>query len=202
MGGVLVSEGRLSPRCTTLFFDLEKATMTRIRPTRQRTAGFEVLEGRWALSAGLAVTSHHVEAVVRHHTRHKVPVFISGELSIDGGTTATITNVAGRIGRADFTSGSGTGTISGNQFQNGDIAMSNGQGTIDLHVGAGRIVMIGGYLKMRLQVVAVSGGGGYAQVTGSVGRLKALAPIGSLGINHFTGSLTIPSAAASAELGY
>ena len=176
--------------------------MKRIRPTRQRTAGFEALEGRWALSAGLAVASHHADAAVRSHFRRSVPVSISGELSIIGGTTATVTGVAGRIGEADFNSGSGSGTISGNQFQGGTIDVSNGQGTIELSLGAARIGTIGGYQRMKVRVVAVNAGGAYAQVTGSTGTLKALAPIGFQGVNHFSGSLHSSGESASSELGF
>jgi hypothetical protein len=188
--------------CKTFFLDVERTIMKRFRPTRQTTAVFETLEGRWALSAGLAVVSHHADAAVRSHSPRKVPVFISGELSVGGGTTATVTNVAGRIGKADFDSGSGSGTISGNEFQGGDIEVSNGQGTIELGLGAARIVIIGGYQKMNVKVVAVNGGGAYSQVTGSTGSLKALAPIGFLGVNHFSGSLESSGAAAGTELGY
>jgi hypothetical protein len=110
--------------------------------------------------------------------------------------------VAGRIGKAAFTAGSGSGTLSGNQFQGGDIELSNGQGTIELGLGAGRIVMIGGFQKMNVKIVAVNGGGAYSQVTGSTGSLKALAPIGFQGFNHFSGSLKSSGAAAGTELGY
>jgi hypothetical protein len=187
--------------CKTFFLDVERTIMKRIRSKRQRAAGFEVLEGRWALSAGLAVASHHAEAVARTHSQHRIPVSISGQLSVAGGTAATVTGVTGTIGKADFTSGSGSGTVSSNQFQGGTIDVSNGQGTIELSLGAARIVTVGGHQRMKVKVVAVSAGGAYAQVIGSAGTLTATAPIGFQGVSRFSGSLHSSGASAGSELG-
>src|SRR5206468_12413991 len=49
--------------CEQIFFGPERTTMTRIRPKRQRHVGFEALEGRLALSTGMAVAPPRATAL-------------------------------------------------------------------------------------------------------------------------------------------
>ncbi len=61
--------------------------MTRIRSKRQRPVGFEALEGRLALSAGMgtAVASHHAEAGCMSQTQKSIPASFKGHRSSSTG---------------------------------------------------------------------------------------------------------------------
>ncbi len=101
--------------------------MTRIRPKRQRTVGFEALEGRLALSTG-GMASPHVHDAVVHAAQRAIPASFHGRTSISG-STLTTTSLTGKIGNDRFT-GYGTGTMVGNLFESGNVYLSNSQGSV------------------------------------------------------------------------
>ena len=76
--------------------------MMRIRPKRQRTVGFEALEGRLALSTGIAVASPHVHQAIVRAAQRSIPASFHGRTSISG-STLTTTNLTGKIGNDRFT---------------------------------------------------------------------------------------------------
>jgi hypothetical protein len=133
--------------------------MTRIRPKRQRAVGFEALEGRLALSTGMAVASPHVHQAVVRAAQRSIPASFHGRTSISG-STLTTTNLTGKIGPDHFT-GSGTGTIVGNLFQGGTVSLSNSQGTIQLSLTAIQ-VKVRKTMRREVATMVVAASGKYA----------------------------------------
>jgi hypothetical protein len=159
--------------CEHNLFDLERTIMTRIRPIRQRPMEFEALEGRLALSTGMAVAvaSPHADAVIIRQTQHSIPTSFKGQTSITNGSTLMTTNLRGTIGKDRFV-GSGTGTVVGKLFQGGDVYLSNSQGSIHLKLGPA-IALNPGKKGSRQEVAMVVADttGKYGPFTGSTGTL-------------------------------
>jgi hypothetical protein len=163
--------------------------MTRIRPKRQRSVGFEALEGRLALSTGMAVASHHVHHAIVRAAQRSVPASFHGRTSISG-STLTTTNLRGNIGNDRFT-GYGTGTMAGKYFQNGDVYLNNSQGTVQLSLTA---IQVKVRRKMRREVatMVVAASGKYAEFVNDTGMIttwhvakRPNAPA------HFAGTLNV-----------
>ena len=86
------------------------------------------------------------------------------------GSTVTMTNLTGTIGRDRFT-GSGTGTVSGTIFQGGDVYLSNKKGTIHLRLSPATVTQVGKRIRQSVAVVALDSTGKYARFTGDTGTL-------------------------------
>jgi hypothetical protein len=146
--------------------------MKRIRSKHQRPVGFEALEGRLALSAGVgtAAASHHAHAVVMSQTQKTIPASFKGQVQIINGTEMMTTNLRGTIGTDHFT-GSGTGTVAGKRFQGGEVDLSNGKGSIQLGLGSSVVVKVRKSSRKEVPVVVVAANGKYAPYAGITGTL-------------------------------
>ncbi len=142
--------------------------MTRIRPKRQRTVGFEALEGRLALSTGMAVASPHVHQAIVRAAQRSIPASFHGRTSISG-STLTTTNLTGKIGTDRFT-GTGTGTMVGNLFQSGNVYLSNSQGTIQLSLSAIQ-VKVRKTMRREVATMVVAATGKYAPFVNATGLI-------------------------------
>jgi hypothetical protein len=165
--------------------------MTRIRPKRQWTVGFEALEGRLALSTGTAVASPHLHDAVVRASQTKVPASFRGIVSVNNGSTLTTTNLQGTIGRDHFT-GYGTGTEAGKQFQGGDVYLSNGQGSIHLGLSPTYAVRKGKTSTRTFAITVVSADGKYAPYSAATGTItKWNVPDKSNAIARFSAIFTL-----------
>jgi hypothetical protein len=146
--------------------------MTRIRSKRQRPLGFEALEGRLALSAGMgmAAASHRAALLVMSQAQTTIPASFKGHVQIVNGSILVITNLSGTIGKNHLT-GFATGTVVGTQFQGGDVYLSNGPGNVHLKLGPAFVVNVGKSSKQEVSVIAVSASGKYAKYAGITGFL-------------------------------
>jgi hypothetical protein len=145
--------------------------MTRIRTKRQRPLAFEALEGRLALSTGMAVASHHTHAMVVSPTQKTIPASFKGHNQILNGSELVITNLRGTIGRDHFT-GYGTGTVAGTVFQGGTVLLSNGNGTVELGLGTAVVVKAGKHPRQDVSLVVTAATGKYASDVGMTGILN------------------------------
>jgi hypothetical protein len=168
--------------------DVEQPIMMRARSKRQRSLGFEALEGRLALSTsmGTALASHHADAMLKSQISKTISASFKGHVQVSG-SNLTVTNLTGVIGTDRFSNGRATGTMSGKQFDGGDVYLNNSKGSIHLTLGAAYSVKKG---KKTLQYVPVS-----VDPAGTSGKYAAYAGI--------TGTMTSwnvpakPNAAAS-----
>jgi hypothetical protein len=145
--------------------------MTRNRSKRRRSMGFEALEGRLALSAGMgmAVASHHAGAAVAKLTQTSIPASFKGHVQING-SQLMVTGLTGTIGR-DHLTGSGTGTQAGKQFEGGNVYLSNSQGSVQLQLSPAFKVKVGRSSKQEVSMVAVAATGKYASYVGITGTI-------------------------------
>jgi hypothetical protein len=143
--------------------------MTRIRPKRQRAVGFEALEGRLALSTGMAVASPHVHQAIVRATPRAIPATFHGRTSISG-STLTTTNLTGNIGHDQFT-GYGTGTVNGRQFEGGNVYLSNSEGSIQLALTPSYTERVGKASTKTFGVSVVNATGKYAPYLTSTGHI-------------------------------
>ena len=140
--------------------------MMRIRPKRQRTVGFEALEGRLALSTGMALASPHVHQAIVRAAQRSIPASFHGRTSISG-STLTTTGLTGKIGNDRFT-GYGTGTMVGNLFQSGNVYLSNSQGAIQLSLSAIE-VQVRKTMRREVATTVVAATGKYASFVNDPG---------------------------------
>jgi hypothetical protein len=147
--------------------------MMRIRSKQQRSLGFEALEGRLALSTGMgtAVASPHAHAVYMSQIQKSIPASFKGHVQTSG-SKLTATNLTGTIGPDHFT-GSGTGTVSGKQFQGGDVYLTNSNGKIHLKLGPAFVVKVRRSSKQEVSVSVVTASGKYASYAGIKGTLTS-----------------------------
>ncbi len=167
--------------------------MMRIRSKRQRRVGFEALEGRLALSAGMgiAAASHHAELRHLQQPQHMISASFKGHVQVSG-TTVVTSNLTGTIGPARFT-GSGTGTVAGKIFQGGtvDLTSVTGDGTIQLRLGATQTVKKGRSSIQYVSVVVASATGNYVNYTGMAGTMTSWdVPIKPSASARFSGTFT------------
>ena len=122
--------------------------MKRIRSKRQRPLGFEALEGRLALSAGmgLAGASHHADAMAMSQSVKTIPASFKGHTQIVNGTQVMVTGLKGTIGKDHF-AGFGSGTVAGTLFAGGNVYLSNGKGTVQLGLDPAVVVKVRKALK-------------------------------------------------------
>jgi hypothetical protein len=146
--------------------------MTRIRSKRQRTLGFDALEGRLALSAGMgmAVASHHAAAAVTTQAQMKVSASFKGHATVINGSTVVFSGLSGTVGNVHLV-GAGAGTLMGNQFEGGRIVLLNSTGSILLRLGPAFVVKVGMSSKQEVSVAVVSATGKLAQYAGAMGTL-------------------------------
>jgi hypothetical protein len=142
--------------------------MTRIRPKRQRAVGFEALEGRLALSTGMAVASPHMHQAIMRATQRAIPASFHGRTSISG-STLTATNLTGKIGADRFT-GDGTGTMVGTFFQSGNVYLSNSQGNIQLSLSTIQ-VKVRKTMRREVATTVVAASGKYAPFVNDTGLI-------------------------------
>jgi hypothetical protein len=135
--------------------------------------GFEALEGRLALSAGMgtAVAAHHADAVVRQ-IQKSIPASFKGHAQLVNGSELVTTGLTGTIGRDHFT-GSGTGTVEGTQFTGGIVNLSNSKGTIQLSLGSAFVVKVGKSKRQEVSAVVKAASGKYASYVGDPGTLTS-----------------------------
>ena len=143
--------------------------MTRNRRKHQRTVRFEALEGRLALSTGVGVASPHLHAAIVRTSQRSIPASFTGRVST-AGSTLTTTNLRGHIGPDRFT-GTGTGTEVGNDFQGGDVNLSNSQGTIQLQLSPFYTERVGKTSTKTFGITVVSATGKYLPYLTSAGRI-------------------------------
>ena len=146
--------------------------MMRIRSKRQRSVGFEALEGRLVLSAGVgtAAASHYAKPAVAKLTQKSIPAAFKGHVQIVNGSQLMATGLKGTIGTDHFT-GSGTGTQVGKQFAGGFVNLSNSQGSVQLKLNPAFTVKVGRSSKQEVSMVAANGTGKYASYDGITGTI-------------------------------
>ena len=89
----------------------------------------------------------------------------------ESGSTVTITNLTGTIGKDHFT-GSGTGTISGTIFTGGYVYLSNSKGSVTLKLSPATVTQVGKRIEANGRVSSpVMPTGKYAPYTGNTGTL-------------------------------
>jgi hypothetical protein len=165
--------------------------MTRIRTNRKRRLGFEALEGRLALSAGMgiAAAAHHAHAVVMSRIQKAIPASFKANSQILNGTQFLATNLRGTIGHDHFT-GSGTGTVAGTIFEGGTVSLSNSMGTIQLSLSPAIVVKVRKHIRQNVGVLITAATGKYAPEVGMTGLLnKWNTPAKPNAIATFGGSL-------------
>jgi hypothetical protein len=141
--------------------------MTRIRPKRQRSAGFEALEGRLALSAGTAAAPHHIHSAIVRTSQPTISASFQGRTTITG-STLTIKNLTGKI-KNDRLTGSGSGTQVGNVFQGGSVTLSNKHGSVELVLESVQTVTVGKKSRKVIPLVIEAASGKYAPFQGDMG---------------------------------
>jgi hypothetical protein len=161
-----------SASCEHDLFDLEQPIMKRIRSKRQRAVGFETLEGRLALSAGMGTVAaaHHAEPAVAKATQSSIPASFRGHVQILSASELAVTGLTGTIGKNHFT-GSGTGNVAGKQFEGGDVFLSNSQGSVELQLSPAFVVKVGRSSKQEVSMVAVAATGKFAAYVGITGTI-------------------------------
>ena len=147
--------------------------MTQIHSKRRRSLAFEPLEGRLALSAGMAtgLAAHRPDVVHVSQRTKSIPASFKGHTELVG-TELTTTSLTGTIGRDRFT-GSGTGTQVGTQFEGGSVYLSNSKGTIQFSLGPSVVVRVKKPMRQNVSLVAVSATGKYASYVGLTGTLTS-----------------------------
>jgi hypothetical protein len=163
--------------------------MMRIRSKRQCSLGFESLEGRLALSAGvgMAVASHNAHVVPMSQTQKTIPASFKGHSQLLGGSELVTTNLRGTIGRDRFT-GSGTATVSGKLFEGGAVHLSNSHGSIQLSLSPAVVTKLGGHAKPNVTIVVAAATGKYAPDVGMTGTLNTWnVPAKPSGTSSFSG---------------
>jgi hypothetical protein len=143
--------------------------MTRIRPKRQRAVGFEALEGRLALSTGMAVAAPHAHHAIVRAAKRSIPASFHGRTSINGSALAT-TNLTGKIGTDRFT-GYGTGTLVNNLFQSGTVYLSNSRGSVQLSLSAIQ-VKVRKTTRLEFATTVVAASGKYATFVNDTGIIN------------------------------
>jgi hypothetical protein len=146
--------------------------MTRIRSRQRRCLGFEALEGRLALSAGMgtAVASHHAALAAAKLTQTSIPASFKGHVQALSASELAVTGLKGTIGKDHFT-GSGTGTEAGKQFEGGNVFLSNSAGSVQLQLSPAFVVKVGRSSKQEVSMVVVAATGKYASYIGITGTV-------------------------------
>jgi hypothetical protein len=107
------------------------------------------------------------------------------------GSTAALTNLSGKIGKAHFT-GSGSGMIVGTQFQGGEVFLSNKQGSINLQIGPATTYSVGRSTRQKFSVEVVGATGKYAPFVNGTGVLnKWHIPARPNGTASFSGTVNV-----------
>ncbi len=143
--------------------------MNSIRPRQNRTPAFESLEGRLALSTGLAVASPHAHAPDMARPAGSISATFKGHTTTDG-STETTPDLTGRIGTDRFT-GSGSSTTSGKIVQGGEADLSNSQGTIQFRLESASVSQVAHRTRQAVPIVVTEATGKYAPYVGSTGEL-------------------------------
>src|SRR5262245_20843335 len=128
--------------------------MTRIRPKRQWSVGFEALEGRLTLSSGMTLASPCVREAIVRAIQRRIPASFQGRVSITG-STLTITTLTGKIGTGRFI-GSASGTVAGTVFQSGNVFLSNKHGSVQLALETAQVVKVGRSSRQVIPTVVVA----------------------------------------------
>jgi hypothetical protein len=163
--------------------------MTRNRSRRQRSVGFEALEGRLVLSAsvGTAAASHHAVPAVAKLAQKSIPAAFKGHVQVLNGSLVA-TGLTGTIGTDHFT-GSGTGTEVGKQFEGGVVNLSNGKGSVQVELSPAFTVKVGRSSKQEVTMVAMAASGKYASYVGMTGTITTWnVPAKSSASASFSGS--------------
>jgi hypothetical protein len=187
--------------CDPAIAQQESTTMTIARSARRRIQ-FEALERRLALSGGGAALHGPGAEVLARKIPKTIPITLSVHISFVTATSVTYTDVSGKLGKIQFTSGHGGGSEAGSLFEGGSVVVSNTSGSITLDLGPGALRRAGKHSKVKISVTAESGTGAYDDVGGSAGSVTVLIPekIGAASsakgdFNHF-------DTTAAGELGY
>jgi hypothetical protein len=143
--------------------------MIRTHPKRQRKAAFEALEGRLALSTGMAMPPAGIQHAIVRAAQRSIPASFKGQVSISG-STLTTTNLHGHIG-TDRLTGYGTGTQVGNQFQGGQVFLSNSQGGIELGLSPTYVTRVGRAKTRTFAITVENATGKYAAFATSTGTI-------------------------------
>ena len=113
---------------------------------------------------GMPLASHHSDAAHITQTAGSVPASFKGHAQLVG-STLTITNLTGTIGKDHFT-GYGTGTEAGKQFEGGNVYLSNSNGTVQFSLASAVTVKVRRSTRQQVSLVAVNGTGEYASYVG------------------------------------
>jgi hypothetical protein len=158
-----------STATTQKILELEQVIMNQVRRGQKRSLGFESLEGRLALSTGMAVASPHAHLHALSNTHSSIAATFTGHTSINGSSVET-PDLSGRIGRDRF-AGNASGTAAGATFEGGDVLLTNSKGSIQLELGAATVTKVAGRTRQEVPMVILASTGKYAQFTGATGML-------------------------------
>jgi hypothetical protein len=149
---------------------------------------FEALEGRLALSTGtsMALVWGHARAIVNSPTH--IPASFKGHVQIINGTNLEVTGLRGKIAGNRMT-GYGNGTVAGEQFEGGNVYLSNGAGTVELGLGASFVVKVRRSSRQEVQVVVLNATGKYAPFVGITGTMTTW-NIKPTGTANFSGAFS------------
>lgn len=174
--------------------------MTRSQLTRRRI-GFEALENRLTPSGGAAASFLHGATVFAHKVPKTIPITLSGHVAVMGGSNVTLSGVSGKLGKVHL-AGSGSGTLSGNQFEGGAINLSNSSGSVQLFLGLGTAKHVGKNTKLKVIVTAESGMSKYAPLNNTAGTLNIVIPDKTSAAASLKGTFNMVSSTVAGALGY
>jgi hypothetical protein len=166
--------------------------MKKFRRTQRRALGFESLEGRLTMSAGLAGASLHTHALVMKAIQRTIPFTFRGHTSTNG-SMRTIPDLAGKIGNVRF-NGTGSVTTAGTRVLGGDAYLTSGQGSIHLQFGSGSVTGVGRRQRQRVPITIVGATGLYAPYIGTTGMETAWnVPTNPKQLSSFSGYINNPA---------
>jgi hypothetical protein len=175
--------------------------MTKTRPVRQRRMHIEALEGRLAMSGGAAALHWHGAEILAHKIPKTIPITLSGHVSVMNGLNVSVSGVSGKLGKVKVT-GSGSGSLSGNQFEGGALMLSNSSGSVTLFLGLATAKHAGKNTKLKVIVTAESATGKYAGLDNAAGSVNVVIPDKTSAASSFKGTFNSFSSTAAGELGY
>jgi hypothetical protein len=174
--------------------------MTKARSARQRRMQIEALEGRLAMSGGVAALHSNGAEVFAHKIPKTIPITYTAHFSYSG-SSVLISGASGKLGKIHLT-GQGSGTIVGDQFEGSSVVLSNAAGTITLDFGPGTLKRAGKNVKLKVTVSAELATGAYNMVEGSMGNVTELTPIKVGAASKGKGDFNSFETGAATELGY
>jgi hypothetical protein len=169
--------------------------------SRRCHIAFETLEKRLALSGAAAAARLHGAEVFAHRMPKKIPIALTGQVSVINGATITVSGVTAKLGKVRF-SGTGSGTLSGRQFEGGSVLLSNASGGVTLLLGTASAKHAGKNTKLKVTVTAENGTGGFVQLDKAAGSVNLVIPDKAGAASSFKGTFNKFNSAAAGDLGF